>query len=79
MLFGRKPSVEAVDLAAHFRRAWTTFATTGDPGWPAYDDERLVQIFDTPCEVAVYPEETSRRLWQNHTFAALPLLGTGGR
>jgi para-nitrobenzyl esterase len=79
MLFGRKPSVEAVDLAAHFRRAWTTFATTGDPGWPTYDDERLVQIFDTPCEIAVYPEETSRRLWQNHTFAALPLLGTGGR
>jgi para-nitrobenzyl esterase len=76
MLFGRKPSAAVVDLACRFRRAWTTFAATGDPGWPAYDDERLVQIFDTPCEVAVYPEETSRRLWQDHIFAALPLLAT---
>ena len=57
------------------RAAWTAFATTGDPGWPPYDTQRrLVQIFDADPVVTAYPEETSRRLWQNHRFQALPLL-----
>ncbi|MEV4579894.1 hypothetical protein AB0K16_42275 [Nonomuraea jabiensis] len=46
-----------------------------DPGWPAYDaGQRLTRIFDTAPSVAAYPEETSRRLWQDHVFEALPLL-----
>ncbi|WP_133901832.1 carboxylesterase/lipase family protein [Actinophytocola oryzae] len=66
---------EAEALSARFRGAWTAFVATGDPGWPAYDDDqRLVQVFDTPSEVVPYPEETSRRLWEAHTFGALPLL-----
>ena len=57
------------------RAAWTAFAAHGDPGWPAYDtDQRLVQLFDTQPEVAAYPEETSRLIWQGHTFAVLPLI-----
>jgi para-nitrobenzyl esterase len=75
MLFGAQPSAEARTLSARFRAAWTTFATTGDPGWPAYDPQRrLVQIFDAEPTVAAYPEEASRRLWQGHGFGALPLL-----
>jgi para-nitrobenzyl esterase len=65
---------EAEDLSARFRGAWTAFATTGDPGWAAYDDRRLTRVFDTESTVVPYPEETSRRLWQDHTFGALPLL-----
>jgi para-nitrobenzyl esterase len=75
MLLGPEPSAEAEALSARFRAAWTAFAATGDPGWPAYDTrQRLVQILDAEPAVTAYPEETSRRLWQDHRFPALPLL-----
>ncbi len=66
-LIGPAPVPAAGKLSAQFRTAWTRFAATGDPGWPAYDpQQRLTRIFDLPPAVAVYPEETSRRLWQDH-------------
>jgi para-nitrobenzyl esterase len=37
-------------------------------------EERLTQIFDTNPVLTTYPEETTRRVWRNHTFSALPLL-----
>ena len=42
-------------MSAQMLSAWASFATHGDPGWPAYDtDQRLVQRFDTePAVVAV--------------------------
>jgi para-nitrobenzyl esterase len=77
MLFaGVGSSPEAEALSSRFRTAWTAFATTGDPGWPAYDTERrLTQVFDTDSAVTPYPHETSRRLWEHHDFGALPLMG----
>jgi para-nitrobenzyl esterase len=76
LLLGPEPSAETEALASRMRTAWTAFATTGDPGWPAYDTERrLVQVFDAEPVVTSYPEETSRRLWQDHSFSPLPLLG----
>jgi para-nitrobenzyl esterase len=33
-----------------------------------------VQILDTRPAVTAYPEQASQRLWQHHTFQALPLL-----
>lgn len=75
MLIGDPPPPEAEDLSARIRAAWTAFAVHGDPGWPAYDTgRRRTQVFGTPSTVTAYPEETSRRLWQDHTFPALPLL-----
>ncbi|MFE5396319.1 carboxylesterase/lipase family protein [Streptomyces sp. NPDC056568] len=72
---GAEPSSEALALSSRFRSAWTAFARTGDPGWPAYDTERrLVQVLDAEPAVVPYPEETSRRLWEGHEFAALPLV-----
>ena len=72
-LLGGSP--EAEPLSAEFRAAWTSFAATGDPGWPAYDlGRRLTKIFDTPSAVAPYPEERSRTMWRDHAFAPLPLL-----
>ncbi|NUK25482.1 carboxylesterase family protein [Streptomyces lunaelactis] len=74
MLIGEDPSPEAEALSAHIRAAWTAFAAHGDPGWPPYDaEQRLVQLFDTQPAVTAYPEDTSRLLWQDHTFPALPL------
>ncbi|MFF3332942.1 carboxylesterase family protein [Streptomyces sp. NPDC002888] len=72
---GPEHEAEARRLTSQIRTAWTSFATSGDPGWPAYDTEqRPTRIFDTTPSVSAYPEETSRRLWQAHTFEAMPLL-----
>ncbi|TKK85380.1 carboxylesterase/lipase family protein [Herbidospora galbida] len=69
------PSPEAAELSAQMRGSWTGFAAHGDPGWPAYTTgERLTRVFGTPSTVAPYPEETSRLLWRDHDFSALPLL-----
>lgn len=67
---------EARALTARFQAAWTRFARTGDPGWPAYDvaGGRLTQVLDAEPEVRPYPEEVSRRLWETYDFRALPLL-----
>jgi para-nitrobenzyl esterase len=57
------------------RTAWTSFATHGDPGWPAYDTgERLAMRFDTRSAVTRYPEEPSLGIWHDHVFPALPLI-----
>ncbi|MGW2044922.1 RNA-guided endonuclease TnpB family protein [Streptomyces sp. NPDC001858] len=59
-----------------FRTAWTAFARTGDPGWPAYErEQRLEPVLDVEPEVRPYPEETSRRLWEGYDFPPLPLIG----
>jgi para-nitrobenzyl esterase len=67
--------IEAETVSTQMRGAWTRFATDGDPGWPAYDrEERLTRVFDTEPAVVPYPEEVSRRIWQDHDFSALPLI-----
>jgi para-nitrobenzyl esterase len=74
-LIGEGPPPEAEALSARMRAAWTAFAANGDPGWPVFDaEQRLVQVFDTEPVVIPYPEEPSRRIWQDHDFPALPLL-----
>jgi para-nitrobenzyl esterase len=65
--------VGAEAVSARMRAAWIAFATSGDPGWPAFDSG-LVQIFDTEPSVAPYPEAESRAIWRDHTF---PPLGLG--
>lgn len=72
MLLGEQPGTDAVALSARMRAAWTAFAAHGDPGWPAYTpDQRLTQVFDTPCVVTAYPEQPSHLIWQNYSFAPL--------
>lgn len=34
------------DLADEMNSAWVKFATTANPGWPAFDDSRPVRVFD---------------------------------
>ncbi|MFJ6940100.1 carboxylesterase/lipase family protein [Streptomyces sp. NPDC101132] len=76
VLIGEGPNPEAEELSARMRAAWTAFAAGGDPGWPAYDPgRRAVLLLDTGPAVAAYPEEASRRLWRDHAFRALPLVG----
>jgi len=75
-LIGPGPNPAAEEVSAQFRTAWTRFAATGDPGWPAYDpDQRLTRVFDIPPAVVRYPAEASRRIWEHHAPPQpLPLL-----
>ena len=55
-LIGREPPPEAAALTARVRAAWTAFAATGDPGWPAYDPrERHTWIIDAEPAVTALP------------------------
>jgi para-nitrobenzyl esterase len=69
---------EAEIVSAQMRGSGTRFASDGDPGWPPYEREgRLTRVFDTTPAVVPYPEEASRRIWQDHVFSVLPLTTRG--
>lgn len=75
LLLGAEPPAAAYRLSTLMRGEWAAFVATGDPGWPAFDpDVRLTRILDEEPTVAPYPEEASRKIWQDYTFGALPLL-----
>ena len=49
--------------------AWRSFATTGDPGWPAYSaDEQLTRVFDAESCTMRYPEKRRNRSGRAHPF-----------
>lgn len=54
-------------LADEMHAAWVGFATDGDPGWPAYGEQRTVRRFDGPdagsAAVVDDPEPRRRLLW----------------
>ncbi|WP_274911541.1 carboxylesterase/lipase family protein [Streptomyces sp. WZ-12] len=64
---GSPPPADAAALSADLRAAWTSFAATGDPGWPRFHPDRpTTRIWDTPPTDAPYPLDASRRIWQRH-------------
>jgi para-nitrobenzyl esterase len=66
---------EAAHLARVMRAEWLRFATTGDPGWPAHaPDDRATRVYDAEPSTLPYPEEASRRIWQEHRFDILDLI-----
>ncbi|KAA9166823.1 carboxylesterase family protein [Amycolatopsis acidicola] len=59
---------EAEYLSAEIRKAWLSFAATGDPGWPEFRaGESLTRIWDSPVSVAADPEAASRKIWEKTT------------
>ncbi|GAA2779543.1 carboxylesterase/lipase family protein [Crossiella cryophila] len=51
-------------LADSVHRAWVDFATTGDPGWPAYrPDNRVSRLFDTVPAITTDDRADERTLW----------------
>jgi para-nitrobenzyl esterase len=51
-------------LADDAHSAWVRFAKTGDPGWPAWSEERPVMTFDAPrSRVVRSPRESERSSW----------------
>lgn len=52
------------DLADTMNSAWVAFATTANPGWPAFDDSRPVRIFDADGgSVQHDPRGDERAIW----------------
>ncbi|MGV4982795.1 carboxylesterase/lipase family protein [Streptomyces sp. NRAIS4] len=52
------------DLSGHLRTAWTSFAATGDPGWPRFTlDRQTTRLWDLPPTDTAYPLEASRLIW----------------
>jgi para-nitrobenzyl esterase len=52
-------------LADEMHAAWVRFATTGDPGWPAWNASRLVKVFDEPASgVVEQPRDSQLAAWR---------------
>ena len=52
-------------LAARMHAAWVAFATTGDPGWPAYEPgRRSTMVFDEVSAVVSDPVRAERLAWE---------------
>lgn len=61
---GASPPTEFAVLSERIRRAWTTFAATGDPGWPRYaPPHRRARIWNSTPEDVDDPIAASRRIW----------------
>ena len=61
-LLGDNPPQQLADT---MHAAWVSFATSGDPGWPAYDlSRRATMRFDTTSEVVDDPRPWERALWE---------------
>ncbi|MFF2083345.1 carboxylesterase/lipase family protein [Nocardia sp. NPDC058176] len=66
---------EVIDVARHMRADWVNFATTGTPGWTAYDSHtRPTRVYTAEPTTLSYPEERSRRLWEAVEFDSLDLV-----
>ncbi|GGW68988.1 carboxylesterase/lipase family protein [Streptomyces xantholiticus] len=61
---GTPPSSGFAALSHQIRTAWTSFAATGDPGWPSFDTHlRTTRIWDTTPTCTAYPVPDSHRIW----------------
>jgi para-nitrobenzyl esterase len=59
---GSGPKAEA--LAGEMHGAWTAFATSGDPGWARYEEERrATRVFGPDGGTVEDPQGGLRRLW----------------
>ena len=73
-LFGDQPSPQVAAVSRELQQAWARFATTGDPGWPAYrPEQRLTRVLDVESKTLPYPEAASRAIWQGRAPAPLDL------
>ncbi|MEU3409076.1 carboxylesterase family protein [Streptomyces sp. NPDC006670] len=71
---GEPPSGEAIRVSQELRQAWIRFATTGDPGWAAFEPERqLTRVLDATSRTVRYPEQASREIWAGRTLSAYDL------
>jgi para-nitrobenzyl esterase len=51
-----RPTESEIETGVRLRRAWTRFASEGDPGWTPWGRDRAVQIWGGENPVQRYPE-----------------------
>jgi para-nitrobenzyl esterase len=74
MLLGDPVPESALALGERMRADWSAFAAGQLSGWPPYEPVgRATRVYDDPVTTEAYPEETSRRLWDRHSFGLLGL------
>ncbi|WP_432584632.1 carboxylesterase family protein [Streptomyces sp. HD1123-B1] len=67
---GSSPPAGFDDLSGQLRTAWTSFAATGDPGWPCFSlNQPTTRLWDIPPTDTAYPLEASRQIWERTTSA----------
>jgi para-nitrobenzyl esterase len=67
-LYGCAPDAAAA-VSREMSAAWRAFATTGDPGWPAYEAvQQQTRVFDISSTTTRYPEQASQRIWADYPF-----------
>lgn len=61
----------AVRVSKDIQRRWRAFNRTGVPGdgWPAYDQERAVMVFDKRSRIEFDPNPARREAWAGFTLA----------
>ncbi len=58
---------QEAQLSSRIRRAWTSFAASGDAGWPEYrPGEALAHLWDVRDGIESEPAAASRRIWRRH-------------
>ncbi|GAA2235076.1 carboxylesterase family protein [Kitasatospora cystarginea] len=73
-LLGDPSGPAAVAVSRELQRAWVRFATTGDPGWPAYcPDRQLTRVLDAESQTVRYPGQASSQIWEGRTPAPFDL------
>ncbi|MFF3404120.1 carboxylesterase/lipase family protein [Streptomyces sp. NPDC002659] len=61
---GTSTPADFAALSHEIRTAWTSFATTGDPGWPSFDAHlRTTRLWDATSTDTAYPAPDSHRIW----------------
>ena len=67
---GSPPPSGFADLSGRLRTAWTSFASTGDPGWPRFTpDQPTTRLWNLPPADTAYPLEASRQIWERAASA----------
>lgn len=67
---GSPPPADFIDLSEKLRTAWTSFARTGDPGWPRFTpDQPTTRLWNLPPTDTAYPLEASRQIWERADLA----------
>lgn len=65
-IFGSAVPADFETLSAAIRRAWVSFATTGDPGWPRYQaDDWSTRSWELPPTVRADPTAASGAIWDH--------------
>ncbi|MGW8781405.1 carboxylesterase family protein [Streptomyces sp. NPDC055796] len=68
LLGGKPPSPDFIRLSEQLRSSWTSFAASGDPGWPRFTEDRpTTRIWDVVPTLTEDPLPASRRIWRERS------------